>query len=84
MKGKVICINHDTQKSFGNERYMAVQKSCQLCGLKLNWKNKWCSCYVYRLRAKPRNLKHKTNLSQTNSGIILILGNGRSLIPVTK
>ena len=84
MKGKVICINHDTQKSFGNERYMAVQKSCQLCGLKLNWKNKWCSCCVYSLRAKPINLKHKTNLSQTNSGIILILGNGRSLIPVTK
>jgi hypothetical protein len=62
MACKGICVRHKAQKLFGTGRYFIGQKRCQVCEIFVKWDSIWCPCCGYRLRTRPRNLKHKAVL----------------------
>ena len=62
---KGICIRHKAAKPNGSGRYAVGQKRCQICELFIKWDGPWCPCCGYRLRAKPRNLKYKIKLRES-------------------
>ena len=82
MKGKVICIIHNVQKSLNYRRYIVAQR-CQLYEVLSNLKGHWCRCYRYSL-TKIGCLRNESNFIQINSNNIIILIGGRSLATDTK
>ena len=65
MACKGICERHKAQKPTGAWGEVASgQKKCQMCEMFIVWEGLWCPCCGYRLRVKPRNLRHKLRLRE--------------------
>lgn len=62
MTCKGICCRYKAKKPVGTGRYASGQRRCQICEIFIKWVGLWCPCCGYRLRTKPRNLKYKALL----------------------
>jgi len=62
MTCKGICSRHKAPRPVSGNRYSTGQKRCQVCEIFINWDGLWCPCCGYRLRMRPRNLNHMTNV----------------------
>ena len=67
MTCKGICIRH---KAVSNN-YANRQKRCKICELFIKWDRLYCPCCGCRLRAKPRNVKFKSRLTQADTITVL-------------
>ena len=59
MTCKGICTRHKAIKPRGAGHYTTEQKRCQICNIFIQWEGLYCPCCGYRLRSKPRQLRHK-------------------------
>lgn len=69
MTCKGVCSRYQARKLPNCPRYAVGQKRCQVCEIFINWPGLYCPCCGYKLRQKPRNLRYKSKLRETDSKI---------------